>query len=485
MGWRPFLKPLTDDDVALLRDKVLTFLEQKGVRVESRRMLDVLASGGAQVDRQTEMVRMPRGLVEDAVARAPRSFALASIGGAHDLQLPATDRGFLFRTNTGGTGWLDPETGEFRKVCRDDVATWAHLVNHLDNVDFSAFPSPSDVPTATADIHALRTLMGGLAKHAWAQPYSLESLDYLIELGDLAAGGAGGMRDRPVLSLITTALTPFTFKPMDTEAIIKSCEHGMPIHACSLPSAGGTSPITIGGSVLVMAIEVLAQVVMAQLVRPGHPVIGTALSFTMDMQNGRVVQSSPEAMLGAATAVQLIKQGFGVPVHTYGAGSDSPDVDSQTASDGALLGSLVACAGADVLGGGGQFEVATAISPLQLIIDDERVGMLRRMVRPTATDDEALGWQSLLEIAPGDSFLTSEHTFDHCREVWTPRLFTRLSREVWQAKGSQDLTSRAKAAYDELMARPRVTAIDDDTQQRMDEIVRQADAELASAAGTR
>ena len=45
---------------------------------------------------------------------------------------------------------------------------------------------------------------------------------------------------------------------MDIEIILAAARAGIPIHACSLPGAGGTAPATIPGTVLLAVAELLA-----------------------------------------------------------------------------------------------------------------------------------------------------------------------------------------------------------------------------------
>jgi hypothetical protein len=68
-----------------------------------------------------------------------------------------------------------------------------------------------------------------------------------MRIAAIAAGGEKSLRERPIASCIATAFTPLAFKPMDVEVIRQSVRYGLPIHACSLPSAAGTAPITMPG----------------------------------------------------------------------------------------------------------------------------------------------------------------------------------------------------------------------------------------------
>ena len=339
------------------------------------------------------------------------------------------------------------------------------------------FPFHQNVSLETADIHALRAMLQNSKKHIWVQPYGASSIEYLIELATVAAGG-DDLKSRPLISFTINALTPLQFKFMDLEIIFQACRRGIPIHAASLPSAGGTAPITMPSVLLLSAAEIITILTVAQIVRPGTPVIALPIIFTIDMRIGRTLQSSPEAIRGAAAAVKFIKTAYGVPTHTYGSGADSPDIDSQSMIERSLLGTLVATAGADILGGAGQFEVATAISPVQLIIDNEIAGMIRRMISGLTIDDDTLAWNDLMNISGRGHFLETKHTLRHCRDAFGPRVFVRQSRDIWTKEGKKDFLGRATNVYRMLSAKGKPRDLSDDVIKEMDRIVDSADWNL-------
>jgi trimethylamine---corrinoid protein Co-methyltransferase len=207
-------------------------------------------------------------------------------------------------------------------------------------------------------------------------------------------------------------------------------------------------------------------------------VIATPLIFSTDMMSGRSLQSSVESIQGAALAIQFIRTAFGLPTHTYGIGSDSPVLDGQSAGEGALRCMTMALSGADILGGAGQLEVATAISPVQLAIDNEVLGMVKRMVSKIDFDDETMAWQELLNAEPGSQFLSNEHTFRHCRDGLMPLNFIRLTRDGWHAKGANDLNARVTEFCKDILAKAEPVALPQNMAQELDSIVRRADTNL-------
>ncbi|MBO9402500.1 trimethylamine methyltransferase family protein [Shimia sp. R9_3] len=125
----------------------------------------------------------------------------------------------------------------------------------------------------------------------------------------------------------------------------------MPVHACSLPSAGGTAPLSPAALAVMAVAEVVGMITMAHVLSPGQPIIATPLMFALDMRTGGALQSSVEAMQAASLSIQLVKYGFGLMAHTYGSGSDTPDSDHQSMAERAMLMQTVALSGADILGG--------------------------------------------------------------------------------------------------------------------------------------
>lgn len=471
-------EPLTAEEIGTIYDKCLYLLSSKGVKVDYPPALKILDKAGAAVDFDSQQVRFPKDIIEMALRSVPHSVTLTGSNERHDIILPHPSGLFYTRSNTGARSYINPDSNTYRDITLADVAEWAQLVEALDEISFCAFPTPRDMPEKTADIHALKALFENTSKHIMVQPYSLESVEYLFELALAAAGGAEALKKRPIVHMLSCSLSPLTFKALDAEVIIQSCRYGVPIGLACLPSAGGTAPITTAGTILLSGIEILAMLVMSQLIKPGTPVIGLPLFFTLDMVTGRSLQSSGESILGAAAAVQFIKEAFHIPTHTYGFGTDSHIPDGQSMIETILRGLLVSKAGCDILGGAGQLDVATAISPVQLIVDNTLTSILKQIISGVKVDDDTLAWREILDTVPGSHFLERPHTLRHCREALRTELFVSQPREVWSSAGSKDLYTRAADRYKELKKELQPQQLAEDVQREMNRIVKEADEHL-------
>lgn len=461
---RPQFSFLSDGDLAQIRTRALDLLEQHGVAVIHPEANEAMCKAGAKPGKEGDRLRLPRRLVEEALSATPRQVKLCGKRPGRDVSLPRADKGFIMRTGTGAHGYVEPETGKYRNLMIDDVPAIARLANGLDQVGFVAHPFCYGVHELTSDIHSVASLITNTDKHIWLQPYNIENVEYLLRIAAIAAGGEAALKARPIASCIMCAFTPLEFKVMDVEVLIQCGRAGVPVHACSLPSAGGTAPITVAGNVLMAVSEILAMITLGHVLAPGLPIIATPLMFTLDMRTGMALHSCVESLQAKAMAIDVLKRGFGLLAHTYGAGSDTPDVDGQSMAERAMLGQLVALSGADILGGVGQLEGATVFSPVQAVLDNELGGFYRSLIQSPPVNDEAFNWEEVSKIAIGSHFLDSPHTLKHCRGQHLPGIFQRMGRDDYEAQERAGAFDAAREKAIALIDGPPVGGLPDEDQ---------------------
>jgi len=399
-----------------------------------------------------------------------------------DMVLPRPDGGFIMRTGTGAHGYVNPRDASYRNMDLTAVSEIAAVANTLDQIGFIAHPFVHGVPEKTADIHSFGRLVARTHKHIWMQPYQWENVDYLMKIAAIAAGGEAELRANPITSAITCSFTPLEFKFMDTQVIIAAGQYGVPLHACSLPSSGGTAPLSVPSMAIMAAAEIVGMTVMAHVLSPGIPVIATPLMFTLDMRTGSALQSCVESLQAANMSIQLMKRGFGMLTHTYGSGSDTPDVDHQSMAERALLGQTVALAGADILGGVGQLDCATVFSPVQAVLDNEIGAMMRRFIRKPSLDAESLNWQEMMRIRTGGHFLDSAHTIATCRDQLSPQVFLRQGRDDYEKSGRRTAFDVAReAALAAIASAPEEGVLSEDQVREIANLAAHADEHIVAA----
>jgi trimethylamine:corrinoid methyltransferase-like protein len=467
---------LGEGDLDELKTRSFDLLSEYGVVIIHPVAREALLRAGAREGPGADRLKLPRELVEQAIAEAPKSVTLYGKQSTFDVHLPRADGSFIMRTGTGGHGYVDPRDAKYRNLDLQAVREIAAVASGLDQIGFIAHPFVAGVPEITADIHSFAMMTQHINKHNWLQPYGKENVEYLIKIAAIAAGGEAALKARPIASIITCSFSPLEFKFMDTEVIIQAGKYQMPIHACSLPSAGGTAPLTTAGMVLMASAEILAMVTLAHVLAPGTPVIATPLMFTLDMKTGSALQSCPESLQAASMAIQLMKQGFGLPAHTYGSGSDTPDVDVQSMAERAMLAQTIVQSGADILGGIGQLECATVFSPVQAVLDNEIGAMLRRFMEPPVIDETSLNWGEVSHIRTGGHFLDSPHTLSLCRGQHMPQVFLREGRDDYEKSGRRTAFDQARdKALALIEAAPEHGVLSEDQRQEIDQVIAAGD----------
>ena len=200
------------DQLELMKARVFELLECRGVKMDHPEVLKLMDKAGATVDFDSKIVRFAKEFLKEQISQAPTKITLAGRNRENCVEIPRADGTFYTRTNTGAQSWIDLESGKYRRITASDVIDWARLANGHEQISLCAFPVPSDVPTATPDVHALNLTLQNVEKHVWVQPYTRESVDYLIKLAITAAGGEQALRANPLVSFITCSLTPLEFK---------------------------------------------------------------------------------------------------------------------------------------------------------------------------------------------------------------------------------------------------------------------------------
>jgi trimethylamine--corrinoid protein Co-methyltransferase len=471
-------KILTSNEIEFFKEKIEVILSEKGVMIENHpEGLELLKKAGAEVS--GVWVKFPKSLIEESLKQVPKQFTLAAIDSKWDMVYPHPEGSFYTRTCTGGMYYLS-ETFEYHHITLDEVAEWTRLTDAMEHINFWSLPStkPVGFPAETIDIHTFDTVLRNTTKHGWLQPYELKNIKYLIELATVVAGGKEQLRKRPIVSFISCSTPPLTFKPMDVEVILQSAINGIPLQPCSLPTAGANAPITPQGIVLLSCAEVLAQVIMAQIFAPGTACVATPLLFEMDMKTTNAGQSAMSTTMGRMAAMQLFEEGYGIPAHTYGTGTDSLLVDAQAGIEASSLAHMVALSGASVLGGAGQIETAKTINPQQLIIDNDIFGMVKQLKAGFEVNEETSAFNEIMGLTGRESFIDMEHTFRHFRDGYRPKTFIRDSKTNWVSKGSKDIVARTTELYYKIKESYKPVTLSEEVLKEMDSVVKRADEKL-------
>lgn len=296
------LNLFTDDELYAIHCATLEVLHKTGIKVECDHALEMFHSGGADVDRNSRMVKIPPYMVEDAIRSAPSTLFLAGRNPQNDLVLEGGRVGF---TNFGeGIRVIDPYTREYRKTTKQDVANTALICDAMSEIDvYERAVAAQDEHPLSAALHEAEAYFHNTSKHCFSGANNAKNLRKIIKMAETIVGGKEKLKERPIYSTLVCPTSPLQLVKDCTEVIIEAAESGIVTNVLSMAMAGGSAPVTLAGTLVVHNAEVLSGIVLSQVVKKGAPVIYGSSTTIMDLKYTTAPVGSPElGMINAGVA---------------------------------------------------------------------------------------------------------------------------------------------------------------------------------------
>ena len=137
---------------------------------------------------------------------------------------------------------------------------------------------------------------------------------------------------------------------------------------------------------------------------------------------------------------------------------------------------MPALAGANLIYGMGMLEMGMTMGLGQLVMDDDIVAMVKRVVSGVDVDDEGMGVDLIHQVGIGGNFLTQRHSLKHlAREQAQAKIIDRRMRGAWQKKGSRHLTDSANERARKLLAEHKPKPLADGLAEELQRIIEQAE----------
>ncbi len=451
VGRRVKLELLSQQDVRQIHEATLDVIESVGVKFHSQKALDVLEANGASVDRETTVAKIPGAVVEKALSTVPHQFTLGARNPEYDLPL---DGEHIYISSDGcGVFTRDPATGDVRSSRKEDLANCAKVVQALDNVSAtSAVVSAQDCPTETRVLHEFDACVRSSEKHnivvSIKEDWEARSL---IRMAEALAGGAEELKRRPMFTAIICTVSPLHQERFGMDLALVLAEAGIPVSFYPMPILGATGPVTIAGSAVVNNAEFVSGAALVQLAHPGAKVIHGGGPTAMYMDSGAYASNSPEALLLRSCQGHMADF-YGVPAW-YGAGATTAkEPGIQSAYENALAMFMAYSNGADVTFGTGLLDGSRILCLENMVVDDEIIGMVRRILSGIEISEETLAVDLIKKMGFDGNYLFDDHTRAHVRELWQAKLGETGSFDGWKNAGAKSTTEKARERVAEILA---------------------------------
>ncbi|MEJ2709217.1 MAG: trimethylamine methyltransferase family protein [Anaerolineales bacterium] len=456
-------QPLSESDIKRIHQASLDVLEQTGIEVLPSEARQIFAQAGAMVDESDNRVRIPRSMVEDALAKACRRFTLAGREERHDLDMGG-DRVYM---GTGGAAIKVVDLdGQLRQSRLEDIARIGRLVDALDNIHFYLRPVVAqDVPDELLDVNKTYAALSNTSKHVMTSAYNVKSAREVIEMVSMVTGGKAAYEERPIVSFTSCwTVSPLRYATETVEVLLELVKQNIPVTISSAPQSGATSPAALAGTLVQINAEELSGIVLTNLVRPGARVLLGYVPSVADLRTGNFVGGAPEFALMNAAAAQL-GHFYNLPVYNSSALTDSKLSDVQAGYEKGITSTAAALAGSNYIHhSAGFLENMLTVSYEQYVIDDDINGSIMRMVRGIEVNDETLSVDLIDQVCRGEGhYLGTRQSLQMMRtEYYYPHTGDRTRRGDWEQAGSLDMRQRARARAQEILETHEPARLDAD-----------------------
>lgn len=461
---------LSPDQVHAVHRAVLQVLAETGVRVEWQPALEVLEAGGCQVDFRSRIVRVPEDVLGRALASAPREFRLHARSPEQDVSVTLEDVYTIAGSSALNVLDLD---GRRRPAALQDLADFTRLLDALEEVHIMhAMVVPQDAPQPGFDRLLLATILKNTSKHYYSQGLGAASIRDQVEMAAVIQGSTAAVMAAPIFSLVVCLMSPLVHPPQPAQEIMECARWGIPLWLEATNMMGATAPVTIAGALVEHTANVLAALVLAQLVRPGHPCVFGVCSGGLNMRTGTYVAASPEAVLLHCATAQMAHY-YQLPLEG-GSGLDACIPDSQAGYERMLQALPMTLAGVNFIHlAFGMIDQLLTSSYEQALIDHEIFSAAFRLAQGIPVTPETLALDQITSVGPGGNFLEQEYTLRRYREAqWQPRLTVRQEWSEWQRAGGKDMRQRANDLASKILREHQPARLEPGQEAELDRMAR-------------
>lgn len=470
----------SEDEIAAIHDAALRILEELGIRVLLPEGRERLAAAGARVDPDTLLVFMDRGLVEEAIARAPPHITLRPRGEGRDLPLGGRD--FAFGPGGGCPNVSDLDRGRRPGAWRDFVETTK--LQHAFDVIGILGPSaePQDIDIRIRHLEVARGLATLSDKAPFIYARGTGQTRDSFEILRLASGlSEAEWRAEPRSYTVINTNSPRQLDVPMTRGIIDFAEWGQPSIITPFCLSGAMAPITVAGAVTLSHAEAMAGIALSQIVNPGAPVLYGSFASNVDMKSGAPAFGTPEHIKTNLAAGQLARH-LGLPWRSAaGTASNAADAQGAYETQLALWGCLLA--GANVIfHAAGWLEGGLVFGYEKYVTDIEVCQTVAEAFAPERAGPEEIGLDAIAEVQPGGHFFSAAQTMARYRDAFYEPIVSDWSNfGQWREAGGRTATERARDVWRRALDEHVSPPLDPGAREAIDDFVARRKAEGGAA----
>jgi trimethylamine--corrinoid protein Co-methyltransferase len=427
-------------------------------------------------------VLFPGDKVDAALAAAPSSFVLYDRDGNPHADIGG-DR-VHFVPGSSGLKVQDHRTGHTRHAHTADFVEYVRLCDGLENIAYlaTAFSTNDDIEAGVSDAWRLYLCLTNSKRPIVSGAFTEHGVSRMVEMMQLFRRDPADLIARPLSIFTITATGNFRYSEDSCQNLLDCVEAGVPVEIVPVTLMGLTAPVTLVGSAVFHAVDTIAGIVMAQVVRPGAPVLYGGAPAEFHMRETTSPMAGVQALYLDVLNAEVGKR-LGLPTQAYMALSDAKMLDAQAGAETFGSALLAALGGINSVSGPGMLDFVLVFSLPKLIFDNEVCGQALRLLRRLSVMEDLPATTLVQSQLHEAHLITASHTLTHWPEqLYLPgSVIDRKNREAWQLEGEKSLWDRAVAEVDRRLRAYRPVATDPAADAEMRRLIRadmQEDAPL-------
>jgi trimethylamine--corrinoid protein Co-methyltransferase len=441
---RPTLNVLSEDLIVRILDEAKRILSETGMEIRGETMKERLLDLGLPTDASGERILFPPDVVEEAIETAPSSFTLYDRDGNPHCELGGYNVNFV--PGSSGLKILDHRTGKTRLANSTDFVEYVRLADGLEHLGYlaTAFSTNKDIEPQVSDAWRLYISLTNSKRPVASGAFSEHGIPLLINLLRMFRSDADELAAKPMSVFTITATGNFRFGEDSCQNLMDAVEAGVPVEIVPVTLMGLIAPVTLVGALVFHCVDVLTGLTMAQLLRPGHPVLFGGAPATFHMK----AASSPMAAIEAQhldVAYVAIAKYLGLPSQAYMALSDGKYLDAQAGGESFSSALLAALAGVNSVAGPGMLDFVLTFSLPKLVFDNEVCGQALHFCREIKPLDDLPAGHLVDHLMKEGHLITAPQTLEHWpQELYlTDPVIDRTTRDTSDLDSGPSLLERA------------------------------------------
>jgi trimethylamine--corrinoid protein Co-methyltransferase len=457
-------KLLSDTQVRDIHMATLQVLEDPGVRFADTKSLRFLEDHGCAVDHARQLVSFPPSLVEDCLKRCPADFRLRARNPDYDILFDSSSVQFAA---CSGMEIVDLQTMRRRPGTLRDAERAARLCDALGNIA-GANTGLGHIVDRPTEVNL-----------EWLYATAIRNSEKVTSVGVMNDSEKWGIRMAQAagedIIVVASSSSPLGWTEDQIRGIERALAAGMPVGGQSMASPGTTAPATLAGTAVLMNAEILAMLVLVQLLKPGTGMMYSCFTIPMDMRTTTLASGSIELGMVTVISAQLSKF-YGLGSIVFLPMSDSKLFDEQAGFEKGMQWLLAGMAGINLIWGAGMVEGHSLWSNAQLVIDAEMCGMVGRYLEGVGVVHDTVALDVIKEVGHFPSnYLDTQHTYERWRaETYLPLVSSREAYDTWAHQGAKDIVTRAAEMADALLREHVPVPLDEAVDRELESMLRAA-----------